>query len=177
VGDRAGRPLMPWCPARARRLLRSPRARVHHLTPFVIRLVDRLGEDSVVTGVEIDPGSKSTGVAVTTTTPAGTVGLVSFETRHRGRLISKKLELKSNYRRGRRSRNLRYRGSTIGPGQRAGWRRASGTGWTRPCHPAPPVGTGKRRRPRAGALDRQKFENPEITSLVPPGHPGWVRGS
>jgi len=73
VGDRGGRPLMPWCPARAHRLLRSPRARVHHLTPFVIRLVDREVASSVVTGVEIDPGSKSTGVAVTTATPAGTV--------------------------------------------------------------------------------------------------------
>ena len=111
VLDRHGRPLMPCSPARARRLLRSGRARVHHLAPFVIRLVDRLVEDSVVTGVEvkIDPGSKSTGVAVTTATPAGMVGLVSFEVQHRGRLISKKLEQRSNYRRGRRSRNLRYR--------------------------------------------------------------------
>jgi len=97
VGDRGGRPLMPWCPARAHRLLRSPRARVHHLTPFVIRLVDREVASSVVTGVEIDPGSKSTGVAVTTATPAGTVGLVSFEIQHRRRLISKKLEQRSNY--------------------------------------------------------------------------------
>jgi len=167
VGAGGGRPLMPWCPARARRLLRSPRARVHHLTPFVIRLVDRLGEDSVVTGVEvgIDPGSKSTGVAVTTATPAGTVGLVSFEIRHRGRLISKKLELRSNYPPvgGAGTSGTGHRGSTIGPGQRAGWPRASGTGWTRPCHPAPPVGTGHRRRPRAGALDMANMENPEIT--------------
>jgi len=139
--------------------------------------VDRLGEDSVVTGVGIDPGSKSTGVVVTTATPAGTVGLVSFEIWHRGRLISKKLEQRSNYPPvgGAGTSGTGRPGSTIGLGQRSGWRRASGTGWTRPCHPAPPVGTGKRRRPRAGALDRQKMENPEITSLVPPGYPGGTR--
>jgi len=28
VGDKHGRPLMPWCPARARRMLKSPRARI-----------------------------------------------------------------------------------------------------------------------------------------------------
>ncbi len=102
---------MPCSPARARRLLKSGRARVHHLAPFVIRLVDHVVADSVVTGVEIkiDPGSKFTGVAVAATTPDGIVGLFSFEVQHHGQLISKKLEQRAGYRRGRRSRNLPYR--------------------------------------------------------------------
>jgi len=52
VVDRCGRPLMPCRPARARELLKSERARVHRLTPFVIRLVDRDARTSVVSGEE-----------------------------------------------------------------------------------------------------------------------------
>lgn len=102
---------MPCHPARARKLLTSGRARVHHLAPFVIRLVDRTAAESEVAGVEIgiDPGSKSTGVSVFSVTPAGRKGLVSFEVQHRGALIHKKMGQRAAYRRGRRSRNLRHR--------------------------------------------------------------------
>jgi len=111
VVDRHGHPLMPCHPARARKLLSSGRARVHHLAPFVIRLVDREVKDSVVTGVEIgiDPGSKATGISVFRSTSAGREGLTAIEVRHRGQLIHKKMEQRAAYRRGRRSRNLRYR--------------------------------------------------------------------
>jgi hypothetical protein len=111
VLDRHGKPLMPCHPARARKLLRSGRARVHRLAPFVIRLVDREVKDSVVTGVEvgIDPGSKATGISVFQTTPVGRAGLISIEVQHRGELIHKKLQQRSGYRRRRRSKNLRYR--------------------------------------------------------------------
>jgi len=111
VVDRHGNPLMPCHPARARKLLKSGRARVHHLAPFVIRLVDRDVADSVVTGVEvaIDPGSKATGISVFRGTPVGRAGLVAIEVRHRGQMIHKKMQQRSGYRRGRRSRNLRYR--------------------------------------------------------------------
>ncbi len=170
VLDQHGRPLMPRHPARTRKLLKSGRARVHRSAPFVIRLVDRTTADSVVTGVEvkIDPGSKFTGVAVTTATPAGMVGLVSFEVQHRGRLISKKLEQRSNYRRGRRSRNLRYRPPRPN-------NRTKHKGWLAPSlrHR---VGTTtamvarlRQWAPVTGAaqelvrFDMAKMENPEIT--------------
>jgi len=111
VLDKHGHPLMPCHPARARKLLKSGRARVHRVAPFVIRLVDRDVKDSVVTGValSIDPGSKRTGVSVFRTTPAGRVGLVAIEVRHRGQFIHKKMQQRAAYRRGRRSRDLRYR--------------------------------------------------------------------
>lgn len=62
VLDKDGLPLMPYHPARARKLLGSGRARVHYLVPFAIRLVDRTVADSVVEGVEvgIDSGSRLT---------------------------------------------------------------------------------------------------------------------
>jgi 5-methylcytosine-specific restriction endonuclease McrA len=111
VLDRHGYPLMPCHPARARKLLKSGRARVHRLAPFVIRLVDRTVAESTVDGVEvgIDPGSKFTGISVFRTSPKGRVGLVSIEIQHRGDYIHKKMQQRASYRRGRRSRNLRYR--------------------------------------------------------------------
>ena len=45
VLDKKGRPLMPCSEKRARQLLERRRARVHKLTPFAIRLVDRLVEN------------------------------------------------------------------------------------------------------------------------------------
>ena len=111
VLDKHGRPLMPCHPTRARKLLSSGRARVHHLAPFVNRLVDRDVKDSEVSGVEvgIGPGSKATGVSVFRSSKNGRVGLVSIELEHRGQRIHKKLQQRKGYRKGRRSRNLRYR--------------------------------------------------------------------
>ncbi|MHB8318134.1 MAG: RNA-guided endonuclease IscB [Acidimicrobiales bacterium] len=112
VLDMHGHPLMPCHPARARKLLSSGRARVHRLAPFVIRLVDRVVEQSEVPGVEvgIDPGSKFTGVSVfRVSTENLRHGLISIEIGHRGQLIHKHMGQRSNYRRRRRTANLRYR--------------------------------------------------------------------
>lgn len=114
VLDRKGRPLMPTHPARARELLRKGRARVHRLTPFTIRLVDVDATDPGVDvdGVElgIDPGSKTTGMAVFVTDAHGNRTAVSLiELVHRGLAIKMALSKRAALRRGRRSRNLRYR--------------------------------------------------------------------
>jgi len=119
VLDKHGQPLQPCRPARARKLLADGRARVHRLVPFVIRLVDREVIDSQVSGVEVGiaPGSKTTGMSVFTISNTGgktgnqvvCKGVVSIEIQHRGQLIHKKMQQRSNYRRRRRSANLRYR--------------------------------------------------------------------
>ena len=127
VLDKAGNPLQPCTPARARQLLREGRAVVHRRTPFVIRLKDRSREGSVVQSVEVgvDPGSRFTGVSVFTVTesaggstpavseepepPAVRAGVFSIEVQHRGGQIREKLTARAALRRGRRSRNLRYR--------------------------------------------------------------------
>ncbi|NNN13570.1 MAG: HNH endonuclease [Acidimicrobiaceae bacterium] len=127
VLDKHGNPLMPCSSARARKLLKSKRARVHRLAPFVIRLVDREVTQSEVPGVEvgIDPGSKATGISVFRDSPDGRVGLVAIELQHRGQYIHKKLQQRSGYRRGRRSRNLRYRAPRFN-------NRAKPKGWLAP---------------------------------------------
>ncbi|MFE2324831.1 RNA-guided endonuclease IscB [Streptomyces sp. NPDC059385] len=109
--DKHGTPLQPTSPARARQLLKKGRAVVARHTPFVIRLKDRRVSESQVDGVElgIDPGSKYTGIAVFTVAEGNRRGLYAVELTHRGSRIRDKLTTRAAYRRGRRTRNLRYR--------------------------------------------------------------------
>lgn len=112
VLDKRKHPLMPTTPKRAKELLHTGRARVHKRYPFTIRLTDRTVEGSEVDGVtvKIDPGSKATGVAVARTDADGTVhGLAGIEVRHRGQQVHLNMVARAQRRRGRRSRNLRYR--------------------------------------------------------------------
>jgi len=111
VLDRHGRPLMPCSEKRARLMLERQRARVHRVMPFVIRLTDRLLEESTLQPVriKIEPGSKITGLALVREDGEATTVLNLFELVHRGRQISESLSARSNFRRRRRSANLRYR--------------------------------------------------------------------
>ncbi len=112
VVSRDEKPLDPTTPRRARLLLDSGRAVAHKMSPFVIRIKDRHSSDSQTQGVVVgvDPGSKTTGIAVwMENTPGVREAVFLAEVEHRGALISKKLEQRSNYRRRRRSKNLRYR--------------------------------------------------------------------
>jgi 5-methylcytosine-specific restriction endonuclease McrA len=112
VLDQRGQPLQPCSPARAQQLLTRGRAVVHRHTPFIIRLKDRTVAGSTVPGVRvgIGPGSKSTGIAMfVEPTPGTRRGIFSIDIQHRGGQIRDKLTARAAYRRGRRSRNLRYR--------------------------------------------------------------------
>ena len=126
---------MPCSEKRARKLLESHRARVHRLFPFAIRLVDRTVEDCVLQPlrVSIDPGSKVTGMALARsedqvdpstgeiTAPVIHIAFL-MELVHRGAQISKALTGRAALRRGRRSRNLRYRAPRFDNRTRpAGW--------------------------------------------------------
>lgn len=117
VLDRRGRPLDPCSEKRARQLLQRGRARVHRLRPFTIRVVDRRQEYSVVhpLTIRIDPGSKTTGIALVRETPSAeaegdpavsVINLVELE--HRGSQIRDRLNTRAAFRRRRRG-NLRYR--------------------------------------------------------------------
>lgn len=113
---------MPCSEKRARKLLEAGRARVHKLIPFAIRLIDRRVEDSVLQPMRLslDPGSKVTGVALArieqnvdavagkVTEPVMHIAFL-MDLVHRGLQISKALSARAALRRGRRSRNTRYR--------------------------------------------------------------------
>jgi len=102
-------PLDPCHEARARRLLKTGRAAVHRTYPFTIRLNNRTRASSVVHEhrLKIDPGSKTTGIAIV---QEGTDRVVwAGELTHRGQAIRDALLARRAIRRSRRLRKTRYR--------------------------------------------------------------------
>lgn len=121
VLDKHKQPLMPCSEKRARLLLQRGRAVVVRLAPFTIRLKDRTVEESTLQPIriKIDPGSKTTGIAVvreteTVDSDTGEVQRAEHvlwlgEIEHRGQAIRNALVKRRNFRRSRRSRKTRYR--------------------------------------------------------------------
>lgn len=110
VLDKHQKPLMPCSEKRARLLLERGRARVHKMYPFTIRLVDRLQEESVLqeARLKLDPGSKTTGMAITLDGDKGTKAVLLGEIIHKVG-IKKSLDSRRSIRQSRRNRKTRYR--------------------------------------------------------------------
>ena len=72
VIDKNKKALMPCHPARARELLASGKAAVHRRFPFTIILKERTGGDVQPVALKIDPGSKTTGLALVADFQRGT---------------------------------------------------------------------------------------------------------
>lgn len=110
VLDKHKKPLMPCSEKRARLLLERGRARIHKMYPFTIRLVDRLQEESILqpTRLKLDPGSKTTGLAVTLDGNKGPKAVFLGEIVHKAGIKSK-LDSRRSIRRSRRNRKTRYR--------------------------------------------------------------------
>jgi len=109
VLNRNKNPLTPCRMARARILLARGRAAVFRRSPFTIILKGRTIEGSVVHEhrIKIDPGSKTTGVAIVQEGTGRVV--VAAEIEHRGQAIQAAIKDRRAIRRGRRQRNARYR--------------------------------------------------------------------
>ena len=135
VLDKRKKPLMPCSEKRARLMLERGRARVHRMVPFTIRLVDRLVEGSVLQPLrlKLDPGSKTTGIALVRERERETVDvstgeivraitiLMLLELKHRGHAIRDALTQRGAFRRRRRGK-LRYRPARFDNRTRAdGW--------------------------------------------------------
>ena len=108
VVDTNKQPLGPVHPARARKLLGQRKAAVYRRYPFTIILKVAI-DDPVVSElrVKIDPGSKTTGVAVIEDQSGEVV--FAAELSHRGHKIKESLDGRRAVRRGRRNRKTRYR--------------------------------------------------------------------
>jgi hypothetical protein len=117
------KPLMPTRPARARTLLTAGRAAVYRLHPFTIILHDRADGDTQPVEVKVDPGSKTTGIAlVGHFEQQGAVVLFGANLNHRGQAIKAALESRRSLRRGRRGRKTRYRKARfLNRTRSAGW--------------------------------------------------------
>jgi 5-methylcytosine-specific restriction endonuclease McrA len=117
------KPLMPCRPARARKLLSAGRAAVYRLHPFTIILKDRADGDTQDVEIKIDPGSKTTGIAlVGHFGRQGATVLFGANLNHRGPAIKNNLESRRSLRRGRRGRKTRYREARfLNRSRPAGW--------------------------------------------------------
>ena len=100
-------PLAPCTPRRARLLLNSGKAAVLRRYPFTIILKQSYPTASPrPVRLKLDPGSKTTGIAVVTEATGEVVW--AAELQHRGQLIKDALESRRSLRRGRRNRKTRY---------------------------------------------------------------------
>jgi len=117
------KPLMPCAPARARKLLSSGRARVVRRYPFTIQLEQATTNNTQPVRLKLDPGSKTTGISLVALFENGFRVVWAANLSHRGHTVKKNLDSRRGYRRGRRSRNLRYRKSRFlnRGGDKSGW--------------------------------------------------------
>ena len=108
VVDVTGRPLMPCRPARARLLCKQGKAVVRLRYPYTIMLQEARPEAVVEPlRLKLDPGAKTTGLAVVTATRGEVVW--AAELAHRGEQVKHRLDQRRQRRRSRRQRKTRYR--------------------------------------------------------------------
>lgn len=108
VLDKKKQALMPCSEKRARLLLSRKLAVVHRIYPFTIRLKQREGGAAQPVQVKLDPGSKTTGVALVVVLKDRIKALHLFHLQHRGQAIKGALEARRGHRRLRRAK-LWYR--------------------------------------------------------------------
>jgi len=108
VIDIEKRPQNPIHPAQARQLLRNKKAAIFRKFPFTIILKESRPDAPVEPlRIKIDPGSKTTGLALVNDATGEVVW--AAELQHRGFAIKASLLSRSQSRRSRRSRKTRYR--------------------------------------------------------------------
>lgn len=100
---------MPCSSFRARELLSKEKAAVVKLHPFTIILKNREEGSVQAIEVKIDPGSKTTGIALVGNFQEGRAALWAANLHHRGETIRSSLDARSSLRRGRRHRKTPYR--------------------------------------------------------------------
>jgi 5-methylcytosine-specific restriction endonuclease McrA len=108
VIDTNKQPLNPVHPGRARLLLKEGKAAVYKRYPFVIILKTAVANPVIEPlRVKIDPGSKTTGIAVVNDASGEVPFAANLE--HRSQQIKKRLDDRRAVRRMRRQRHTRYR--------------------------------------------------------------------
>lgn len=121
VIDANKQPLNPVRSARARKLLTGGQAAVYRHYPFTIILRRAVSQPVLVPlRLKIDPGARTTGLALVNETTGEVVWAAELE--HRGFAIKKSLDERRAVRRSRRSRHTRYRAPRWANRRRkAGW--------------------------------------------------------
>jgi 5-methylcytosine-specific restriction endonuclease McrA len=125
VVDKNRNPLMPCHPARARELLKTGKAAVLRRYPFTIILKEREGGETQEIQMKLDPGAKTTGIALVGSFQGGLRCIWAAELTHRGFDIRDNLLKRRMVRRNRRNRKTRYRPARF-------LNRLKPTGWLAP---------------------------------------------
>jgi len=169
VLDTRKRPLAPTSKARARQLLRKGKAAVYRRYPFTIILKREIKEvDIQPLRLKIDPGSKTTGLAILNDKTGEVVWAVDLQ--HQGQQIKQSLEKRRAIRRSRRNRKTRYRKSRFNNRTRPkGWLPPSLMSrvynietWVARLQRYCPITAISMELVR---FDTQKMENPEISGV------------
>ena len=105
VLDTNKQPFNPVHPATARKLLSCGEAAVFRRYPFTIILKNVVDTDTQSVQVKLDPGSKTTGIALLKDNKL----IFVAELMHRGQTIKAGLDSRRALRRGRRAKHTRYR--------------------------------------------------------------------
>ncbi len=170
VVDADRQPLNPVHPGRARILLSSGEAAVLKRYPFTIVLKRSVEQQEVESlRIKIDPGSKTTGIAVVNDISGEVV--FAAELAHRGVQIKKQLDDRLNVRRSRRRRKTRYRQPRFDNrrNKKQGWlppslesRISNIITWVKRLMRLCPITAMSQELVR---FDLQKMENPEINGV------------
>lgn len=165
---------MPCSEKRARLLLDRGRAVVVRIHPFTIRLKDRIGGETQPLRVKLDPGSRTTGLALVRGDCDSETEVQHClwlgEIAHRGIAIRNALAQRRAFRRRRRCANLRYRQPRFDNRTRlTGWlapslqhRVDSTLSWVRRLCRLAPVSTISQELVR---FDTQILQNPEVSGV------------
>lgn len=166
VIDKNKEPLMPCHPARCRELLDKGRAKVFRRYPFTIILTERQGGETQDVELKLDPGSKTTGIAIV----ANKKVVWAANLKHKGLQIKRSLDKRRAARRSRRNRKTRYRKPRfLNRTKPEGWlppsiqsRVDNVVNWTRKLLKFVPITEIQAESVR---FDTQKMENPEISGV------------
>jgi 5-methylcytosine-specific restriction endonuclease McrA len=169
VLDTHKQPLNPVHPGRARILLSSGKAAVFKRYPFTLILKCAVQEPLLEPlHIKIDPGSKTTGVAIVNDASGEVV--FAAELTHRGHTIKKALESRRALRHRRRQRHTRYRKPRFNNRRRRdGWlppslesRIGNSVTWVKRFMRLCPITALSQEHVK---FDMQAMENPEISGV------------
>jgi 5-methylcytosine-specific restriction endonuclease McrA len=169
VVDANRKPLDPVHPGYARLLLTQRKAAVLRRYPFTIVLKTAVEHPEVQPlRMKIDPGSKTTGLAIVN--DANGIVIFAAHLEHRGQAIKKALDERRAVRRGRRQRKTRYRAPRFNNRMRRnGWlppslesRIANILTWVQRLCRVAPITTISQELIK---FDLQQMQNPEIAGI------------
>jgi 5-methylcytosine-specific restriction endonuclease McrA len=175
-------PLNPIHPGTARRLLKTGKAAMFRMYPFTIIYKQEVKQTPTPIEIKLDPGSKTTGIALvllgsfawtgnpSAKTPQNDKVIWAAELTHRGRNIQASLESRSAIRGNRRARKTRYRPARfLNRTRPKGWlapslqhRVDTTLTWVNKLIKFAPVGSIVQELVR---FDLQQLENPEISGV------------